>query len=234
MVIPAPPGKTERQCGACASRQHVVDKLARPVWGPRRSVRFGSGNPREIRPRGPVIAVVPALARLERILLNTPTVFARSTYVLIAAVAFCSLGAACAHPNFFPGTTILHTEENQKIVDTVDLYRKRLTERNVEGLLIMASTKYREDSGTPRSDDDYGYEGLRQVLKSRLTRLKSIWYEIEMRDIQVHGALAEVDVFLNGSFEMAASGGDRYRRVNDYHRFVLERDGEQWKFVSGM
>jgi hypothetical protein len=144
------------------------------------------------------------------------------------------LGVSCAHPNFYPGTTILRTEETQKIVDTVDQYRTRLTERNVEGLLVMASQKYREDSGTPRSDDDYGYEGLRQVLKTRLTRLKSIWYEIEMRDIRVRGQQADVDVFLNGSFEMAARSGDRYRRVNDYHRFVLEKEGDRWKFVSGM
>ncbi len=160
-------------------------------------------------------------------------VFDRLT-LLIGLSVLLSLGGACAHPNFFPGTTILRNEETQKIVDTVDQYRLRLSERNVDGLLVMASEKYREDSGTPRSDDDYGYEGLRQVLKTRLTRLKSIWYEIEMRDIRVDGSHANVDVFLNGSFELAATSGDRYRRVSDYHRFVLEKQGDRWKFVSGM
>lgn len=159
----------------------------------------------------------------------------------------------CAHPSFFPGTTILRTEQNQKIIDTIDLYRQRLIERNVDGLLVLASERYREDSGTPRSDDDYGYEGLKEVLHKRLSRLKSIWYEIELREIHVDGNEAQVDVFINGSFELAsAEMGDRYHRVNDYHRFVLEKEGrsaklgekpngkpddkqaEQWKFVSGM
>ena len=157
----------------------------------------------------------------------------RST-VTIGLLSLLTLGSACAHPSFFPGTTIPRTEETQLIVDTVDQYRLRLAERNVDGLLVMASERYREDSGTPRSDDDYGYEGLRQVLKTRLTRLKSIRYEIEMRGIRVNGHQADVDVFLNGSFEMAANSGDRYRRVNDYHRFVLEKQGDRWKFVSGM
>lgn len=179
-------------------------------------------------------------ATLERIVLSTADVPNRSRFVGRFAVCFVTLvGAlapgACAHPDFFPGTTILKNEENEKIVDTVAQYRLRLTERNVEGLLVMASERYREDSGTPRSDDDYGYEGLRQVLKTRLNRVKSIWYEIEMRDIHVEGQRADVDVFLNGSFEIAsAKAGDRYRRVNDYHRFVLEKEGEKWKFVSGM
>jgi hypothetical protein len=144
---------------------------------------------------------------------------------------------ACAHPNFFPGTTILRSDDNKKIIDTVDLYRERLTSRNVDGLIVLASERYREDSGTPRSDDDYGYQGLKDVLRKRLGRLKSIWYEIELRDIHIHEQEADVDVFINGSFELASNApeiGERYRRVTDYHRFVLERDGEHWKFVSGM
>jgi hypothetical protein len=157
--------------------------------------------------------------------------------LLVVAFACVSGLTGCAHQAFFPGTTILRTEENQKIIDVIDLYRQRLTERNVEGLLVLASERYREDSGTPRSDDDYGYAGLKDVLKNRLKRLKSIWYEIELRDIQFKDKEAEVDVFLNGSFELASNApeiGDRYHRVSDYHRFILERDGERWKFVSGM
>jgi len=145
------------------------------------------------------------------------------------------VGGACAHPTFFPGTTILKNDDTQKIVDTIELYRTRLTERNVEGLLALASDKYREDSGTPRSDYDYGYDGLKDILRHRLGGLRSLWYEIEFRDIRVHDQQADVDVFLNGSFELASqSSGDRYRRVNDYHRFVLERQGDSWKFLSGM
>jgi len=153
-------------------------------------------------------------------------------------IAVCLGGfAGCAHPAFYPGTTILRTDENQKIIDTIDLYRQRLVDRNVEGLLVLASPRYREDSGTPRSDDDYGYAGLKEVLKTRLSRLKSIWYEIELRDIDVKDGHADVDVFLNGSFELASTApeiGDRYHRVSDYHRFVLEREGDRWLFVSGM
>jgi Txe/YoeB family toxin of Txe-Axe toxin-antitoxin module len=76
---------------------------------------------------------------------------------------------------------------------------------------------------------------LKNVLRHRLGSLRSLWYEIEFRDIRVHDQIADVDVFLNGSFELASqSSGDRYRRVNDYHRFVLEKQGDSWKFLSGM
>jgi hypothetical protein len=152
-------------------------------------------------------------------------------FVLAAGV----LGAAgCAHEEYFVGTTIPRTEQNRKIIETIEQYRQRLLARNIEGLLVLASDKYFEDSGTPRSDDDYGYDGLKVVLANQLKRIKSMRYEIEYRTIKVTGTRAEVEVFLDGSFELAADAGDRYRRVNDYHRFVLEQKGDEWKFLSGM
>ena len=142
--------------------------------------------------------------------------------------------SGCAHEEFFPGTTIVRSEQNRKIIETIEQYRRRMMERNIEGLLVLASPSYFEDSGTPRSDDDYGYEGLKQVLATKLRRVKSLRYEIEYRNIHVNGKQAEVEVFVDGSFELAADSGDRYRRVNDYHRFLLEQRDDRWKFVAGM
>jgi pyruvate/2-oxoacid:ferredoxin oxidoreductase alpha subunit len=158
-------------------------------------------------------------------------IVAPSVLVLLVAGA----AAGCAHREYFPGTTIVRSDENRKIIETVEKYRQRLLTRNTVGLLTLASQKYFEDSGTPRSDDDYGYDGLKKVLEVRLQRVKSLRYEIEYRNIRVTGDQAEVEVFLDGSFELgAAEAGDRYRRVNDYHRFLLEKESDEWKFVAGM
>jgi hypothetical protein len=163
----------------------------------------------------------------------------RIRFVCIRFVLLCALMAgasgACAHQEFFPNSTIPKTDQNSKIIETVELYRRKLLERNVEGLVLLASERYFEDSGTPRSDDDYGYEGLKSMLGKRLSRVQSMRYEIEYRSIKLDGEKAEVEVFLDGSFELKAQSGDRYRRVNDFHRFVLERHGpEKWQFLSGM
>jgi hypothetical protein len=156
--------------------------------------------------------------------------------LLATSGLFSGLLGACAHQEYFPSSTIPKTDENKQIIETVEQYRRRLLERNVEGLLILASEKYFEDSGTPRSDDDYGYDGLKMVLSKRLSRVQSMRYEIEYRAIKHAGNRAEVEVFLDGSFELSAKSGDRYRRVNDYHRFILERSqsDEKWRFISGM
>ena len=72
------------------------------------------------------------------------------------------------------------------------------------------------------------------MLANRLTRLGSIRYDIQYRSAKVDGNHAEVEVFLSGAFELIGESRERYRRIGDYHRFVLERAGEKWKFISGM
>lgn len=141
----------------------------------------------------------------------------------------------CAHNSNLPGTTVPDTPENRAILETVETYRNRLVERNLEGLLQLASKNYFEDSGTPQADDDYGYEGLRQILKSRLGRVKSIRYQIQYRSVKLKADKADVEVLIDGSFELAADAGDQYRRVSDFHRFKLEKNNQdKWKFTSGM
>lgn len=152
---------------------------------------------------------------------------------LVAALFGLAFG--CAHRETLPGTTVPATAENRKILETIEEYRLRLMERNIEGLLVLASDKYFEDSGTPRADDDYGYKGLKGVLTGKLSRVRSLRYHIEYRNVTVRGDKAEVEVFLNGAFELLSETGEKYRRVNDFHRFVLERTKtNKWKFISGM
>ena len=106
-------------------------------------------------------------------------------------------------------------------------------------LLLLASDKYFEDGGTPESNDDYGYAGLATVLNGRLQRVQSIRYDIQYRSLKISAdGRAEVEAFLTGAFELQGEVGERYRKISDFHRFVLERAAgggtAKWKFLSGM
>jgi len=151
------------------------------------------------------------------------------------AVVFATAIAGCGHTRFLAGTTIPATEDNLAVVETVEQYRACLIEKNIDGVLLLASKRYFEDGGTPQANDDYGYDGLRQILTSRLGRVQSLRYDIEYQRVTVRGDQAEVDAFLNGAFELQSETGERYRRVNDRHRFVLERtSNNKWRFLNGM
>jgi hypothetical protein len=152
----------------------------------------------------------------------------------LALVLAGLLGSGCAHQRMVGGTSVPDTEDNRKLLETIEQYRQRLVEKNVEGLLLLASDRYFEDSGTPSAIDDYGYDGLKYVLANRLTRLRSIRYDIQYRSAKVEQNRAEVECFLSGAFEIIGESRESYRRIGDHHRFVLERSGDKWKFLSGM
>jgi hypothetical protein len=208
-----------------------VAKLARRSWIARRSGRDRPGRARQSGAQTLERFVQPG----NGLMISPQRALSGSAMAVVAIALGASFAVGCAHRQYFPGTEIVRTEENRKIIETVEEYRRRLMQRNVVGLMALASPKYFEDSGTPRSDDDYGYDGLKHVLQKQLPRVKSLRYDIEYRNIRVTGTEAEVEVFVDGSFEIAApEAGDRYRRVNDYHRFLLAKEGDEWKFLGGM
>jgi hypothetical protein len=151
---------------------------------------------------------------------------------LLAAAAL-SFGA-CATVRTIPGTLVVDTKENREILDFCERYRHALEDRDGSQLLAMAHPQYYEDSGTPKADDDYGYEGLKEVLSKRLASVRAIRYNIEYRKIDVSGKHAKVDIRYDASFQIATEMGDRWERKQNDKRIELENDGRRWLIISGM
>jgi hypothetical protein len=189
--------------------------------------RLGSGLAKGWRSRGPFL--------LERLMLGPFRKSMKTSNLSALAVVLATAMVGCGHTRYLAGTNIPATEDNLAVVETIEQYRAFLVEKNIDGLLLLASRKYFEDGGTPQANDDYGYDGLREVLTSRLGRVQSLRYDIEYKKVTIRGDQAEVDAFLNGAFELQSETGERYRRVNDHHRFVLERMSTgKWRFLNGM
>jgi hypothetical protein len=151
----------------------------------------------------------------------------------LMAAAALSLGA-CAHARTIPGTLVIDTRENREILDICERYRHALEDRDGSQLLAIAHPQYYEDSGTPKADDDYGYEGLKEVLSKRLASVRAIRYNIEYRKIDVSGKHAKVDIRYDASFQIATEMGDRWERKQNDKRIELENDGRRWLIISGM
>lgn len=147
-----------------------------------------------------------------------------------------------------PGTKIPETSANRSVVDTVEQYRMAVERKDTAALLLMASQSYWEDGGTPTGSDDYGYEGLREVLDMRLRNAADIRYSLRYMDIARRcqaggdpstneGCRAYVDVLIDASFSMVNAYGEATRPdMRDQNQLVLEWDpeGQRWLFLSGM
>ena len=154
----------------------------------------------------------------------------------------CLAVSACAHQtHYVAGTKIPYSSINESVLKACEDYRLAVERGDVDALMLMAHKEYWEDSGTPSGSDDYGYEGLRNVLLSRLTKASEIRYSI--RYVAVHQQCtdlqpkcrAAVDILIDASFTITNAIGKPTRPdKRDQNQLVLEWDGHRWLFLSGM
>jgi hypothetical protein len=154
--------------------------------------------------------------------------------ILAAALALALSLGACAKEQYIPYTRVIDTKQNRELVGVVEAYRHALERKDPAALLAMASPDYFEDSGTPTADDDYGYEGLKQVLARRLTQVESIRYSLQYMKIEVKDKIALVDVYIDASYQLHTAQGTKWDRKQEPHRMELVNDGKRWLFRRGM
>ena len=158
--------------------------------------------------------------------------------------------AACAHHEaYVPGTRIPYSDQNKSVLDACEEYRLAVERGDPEALMLMAHKQYWEDSGTPSGGDDYGYEGLRAVLTTRLQKASDVRYSLRYVGVrqtcsdlhppdEKHGVppcRAAVDILIDASFTITDVFGKPKRPdKRDQNELVLEWDGHRWLFLSGM
>jgi hypothetical protein len=150
-------------------------------------------------------------------------------------IAFLALAAGgCVKERYIPYTRVVDTPQNREIIKVVEAYRTALERKDAAALLTMASPDYFEDSGTPSADDDYGYEGLKEVLAKRLTQVHHLRYSLQYMRVEVQNKTAFVDVYIDGSYQISTPQGLKWDRKQEPHRLELVNNGKRWLFRRGM
>jgi hypothetical protein len=153
------------------------------------------------------------------------------SWALSAAMLF---GVGCATVNTIPGTKVADTKGNREILEVCERYRHAMEQRDATTLLALAHPNYYEDSGTPGGNDDYGFDGLKDVLAKRMSALKTLRYNIEYRRVNIQGNHAQVEIRYDASYQLATEMGDRWERKMNDKRIELENDGKRWLIIAGM
>jgi hypothetical protein len=171
-------------------------------------------------------------------------------FFALAIVAVAACGGGQRHVG---GTRIPDTAVNRGILDTIEAYRQAVEQKDTQRLLLMASPKYHEDSGTVTGGDDYGADRLAEVLQTRFVKAEDIRFSMRYvavrkmcprghaSDDLVPGCKAMVEVLLDASYTVVdARGVPRRPDKRDQNAFELEWScdakggGCKWLFVSGM
>ena len=150
---------------------------------------------------------------------------------LAVMIALAIVGCATSsRTTFVAGTKVPYTATNKAVLDRCEEYRLAVERGDADALMLMAHAQYWEDSGTPSGSDDYGYEGLRNVLLTRLLKATDIRYSI--RYVAVHqqcggeikaGCRAAVDVMIDASYTVTNAYGKPSRPdKRDQNQLMME------------
>ena len=127
----------------------------------------------------------------------------RATLLLATFVAV----ACTARSHYIVGTKAADTEENHKIIDTVEAYRLAMEKRDVPAA---------------------------KVLADRFARAQEIRYSLRYGRIRHQGDRAFVGVLIDASYSIQTARGLIRQDMRDENEFVLAWDGQRWLFLSGM
>ena len=173
--------------------------------------------------------------------------------VIGLVIALVALAACGGRQRTVGGTRIPDTSINRAIIDTIEAYRQAVERRDAQALMLMASPKYHEDSGTVTGGDDYGIAKLNVVLQDRFQKADDIRFSMRYVAIRkacpgghasddlIGGCRALVEVLVDASFTVLdARGQERRPDKRDQNQLELEwtcdqkAGGCKWLFLSGM
>jgi hypothetical protein len=160
--------------------------------------------------------------------------FPRRAALLLGALFALGSASGCAR-HFIPNTDVEDTEQNRKVIDFCEDYRRAVERRNTALLLRLAHPSYYEDGGNVDTHDDLDYAGLRAYLTDKFTQTKAIRYEIRYRRVGVgRKNVIYVDYTYSASYKIPTDKGDIWRRRVADNRLELLPNGEGFLIVSGM
>lgn len=153
---------------------------------------------------------------------------------LPATIIALAITTGCAM-KYIPNTDVEDTDQNRKIIQFCEDYRRAVERRNVAELLKLAHPAYYEDGGNADASDDLDYAGLKDFLLDRFRETRAIRYEIRYRRVgEGRQKTINVDYTYSASYKIAAPTGDLWRRKVADNRLELVPSGESFKILSGM
>lgn len=163
---------------------------------------------------------------------------------LLVPVFVLTATACGSATSTIPGTRVPDSSLNREIIAVIEEYRAAVEKQDAQALLLMASPNYWEDGGTPTGGDDYGLEGLKEVLGKRFQMAEDIRYAMRYMSIRSRcpedtegrdGCRAYVEVLIDASYTVSdARGQEKRPDMRDQNELVLEWADSKWKFLSGM
>ena len=154
---------------------------------------------------------------------------------LLALTLLAATVSACAKDKLIPNTNVPDNKLNREILTVVEKYRRAMERLDAAGVLALVHPTYQDHAGTSEGHDDIDYSNLKELLKTRFKKTTKVRYRVEYRRVYSKGRQAEVDAYIDATFVYKEPNANpRWRRLTDFNRFRLIKEGSNWRLVSGL
>lgn len=151
---------------------------------------------------------------------------------LASIVAVCALGCS---KTYIPNTDVEDSSENKKVIAFCEQYRHAVEDKDVGGLLKLASPRYYEDGGNTNAEDDIDFDGLKDYLTSTFVKTQTIRYEIRYRKVTfAENKKIFIDYTYSAGYRIPGMKGEEWKHTVAENRLELTPEGESFKILSGM
>ncbi len=133
-----------------------------------------------------------------------------------------------------PGTDIPDNADTRAIVMVIDSYRRAAEHRDADAVMALVSQKYFDDAGTPDPADDIDYQQLRKRIAEDFKNVAALRLDIAVKSVNVDGNQAAAFVYYDERYRITTRAGEVAKQASDTHRMRFAREGEVWRFVSGL
>jgi hypothetical protein len=152
-----------------------------------------------------------------------------------SALACLVASAAACSKTYIPNTDVEDTSDNRKVILFCEQYRHAVEEKNIGRLVALASSRYHEDGGNTRGEDDMDYDGMKQYLAGMFMKTTGIRYEIRYRKVTfLENSHINVDYTYAASYRIPGAKGEEWRHTVADNRLELVPDGDSYKILAGM
>ncbi|HUB08330.1 MAG TPA: hypothetical protein VMB50_15085 [Myxococcales bacterium] len=152
----------------------------------------------------------------------------------LALAVAAVVGAACA-PSLIPGTEIQDTKVNRSLLGEIELYRQAVERRDATAILALVSPSYYDERGHP-DDPSYhwDYARLAKELPQKLSKVKDVRLEINVRHINVKDGKAKAAYFYTENYIATLPSGELPEHEADIDRMEFQRQGDRWLITKGL
>ncbi len=154
---------------------------------------------------------------------------------LTATVLLAGLLAFGCTAKHIPGLEIelADTPDHRALIEVLDEYRQAYEGKDIDRLVALASARFYEDSGTPETEDDYNYDGLKEHFGEHFKMLKKVQLTLSIKIVKVDGDQAMIDYRYVTRYLMDLPVGEKWQITDELNRLELVREEDRWKVISG-